>query len=199
MMRLLAGLCFLAAACQAQEATFGTTVVISSGLRGDIYYLKPGSTKLPKFKRMKSVGVIYATVLNIRPRSFTSGFPGVTERFEWFAIDYNGRIWIEKPGEYRFHLVSDDGSRLYIDDHEIIDNDGIHPAVARQGAVDLSGGIHRIRLAYFQGPRFEVALILSVARPGESFRIFNMDEFIPPPNPDDWKYGKPENPARPPH
>ena len=116
---------------------------------------------------------------------------GVTKRFEWFAIDYAARFWIEKPGVYRFGLVSDDGSRMYVDDREIIDNDGIHSAQRRAGSVDLSGGIHQIRVSYFQGPRDEVALVLQIAGPGERFRIFSTDEFKPPPNTDDWTFPAP--------
>jgi hypothetical protein len=44
----------------------------------------------------------------------------------------------------------------------------------------LARGVHRIRVAYFQGPRFEVALILKIARPGEILRVFNTDDFKPP-------------------
>jgi hypothetical protein len=38
-----------------------------------------------------------------------------------------------------------------------------------------------------------VALILAVARPGEDYRIFSTDEFRPPRNPADWKYGDPSD------
>jgi hypothetical protein len=112
------------------------------------------------------------------------GFPGVTTRFEWFAIDYTGRFWIDKPGRYTFTLASDDGSKLYIDDKQVIDNDGGHAIEEQTGHVKLNAGIHRIRVSYFQGPRFEVALILKVAGPGEALRIFSTDEFKPPPNTD---------------
>src|SRR5690242_9927754 len=80
--------------------TFGVTVVDSSGLQGQVYLIREGSQSLPNFKKLKPVGSIYTTRLNIPPRSFTDGFPGVTDRFEWFAIDYNGKFWIERPGKY---------------------------------------------------------------------------------------------------
>jgi PA14 domain len=170
----------------APTATFGVTVVDTTGLEGKIYLLKRGARRLPNFKKMKSQGSIYTATLNVPPRHFTDGFPGVTHRFEWFAIDYAGRFWIEQPGAYRFSLLSDDGSKLYIDDRLVIDNDGIHWAMARAGSAELSAGVHRIRVSYFQGPRDEVALVLSVARPGERMRIFSTREFRPA-NPDDWK------------
>ncbi len=167
--------------------TFGTTVFIGSGLRGQIYAIPSDTEWLPNFKKLAPLGVIYTTALNVPPRSFSEGFPGVTQRFEWFAIDYTGNFWIEKPGIYRFALVSDDGSKLYIDRSTVIDNDGTHPAVTVAGKIKLKRGPHRIRVSYYQGPRFQVALMLAVAPPDQKWRIFNTDDFEPPPNPADWK------------
>ena len=99
---------------QEPMAKFGTTVVISSGLTGKVYPIKIGSQKLPSFKDLKPTGEIYTTALNVRQRDFAQGFPGVLGHFEWFAIDYSGRFWIEKPGNYQFMLASADGSKLYI-------------------------------------------------------------------------------------
>jgi hypothetical protein len=184
---LTLGTCFPAGAQDEPVAKFGTTIVINSGFRGLIYHIKRDSPRLPDFHKLKPAGPpIYTASLNVPPQSFRAGFPGVTKRFEWFAIDYTARFWTEKPGVYRFGLLSDDGSRMYVDDREIIDNDGIHFAMRRAGSVDLSAGIHQMRVSYFQGPRDEVALVLQVAGPGERFRIFSTDEFKPPANTDDW-------------
>jgi len=168
---------------QEQTATFGITVVIPSALQGHIYNVKHNTKRLPNFRKMKPVGTIYTTSLNIPPQDFRQGFPGVTDRFEWFAIDYSGRFWIEKEGEYGFSLIADDGANLYIDGEMVIDNDGQHPPRERIGAVHLSHGVHEIRVPYFQGPRYHVALVLKMAAPGEGLRIFNTDEMKPPPSP----------------
>jgi hypothetical protein len=177
---------FLVAPAVAQDKvpTFGITVVIPSGLQGQIYNLRRNTPKLPDFRKMKPRGSIYTTSLNIPLQDFRQGFPGVTKRYEWFAIDYTGRFWIEHPGRYRFVLTSDDGSLLYIDDQLVVDNDGIHGVKDERGAIDLSGGVHRIRVSYYQGPGTGVALVLKVAPPGEEFRIFSTDEFKPPPDVD---------------
>jgi hypothetical protein len=169
-------------------ATFGTTVFSSTGFRGDIYLLKPGTAKLPRFERGKPVGCIYTNVLQVPVRDFREGFPGVTDRIEWFAIEYNGRFWIEQPGDYDFSLSSDDGSKLYIDGKLVINNDGLHTVEERTGGIKLKAGVHRVRVSYFQGPRYEVALILSVARADEKFwRPFDLDKFLPPPGHEKWK------------
>ena len=162
--------------------TFGTTVA-NSGFRGQIYYLEPGTRRLPNFAALKPVGVIYTPYLCVPPRSFDEGFPGITERFEWFAIDYTAHFWISEPGTYRFALASDDGSILYIDDKRVIQNDKQHPVIEKSGKVKLKTGVHTIRVSYYQGPRFQVALVLRVAGPNDrELHVFHTDEFKPPAN-----------------
>jgi hypothetical protein len=146
------------------------------------------TAKLPKFERLHPIGNIYTTRLNVPARQFWQGFPGVTGRFEWFAIDYTARFWIETPGRYSFRLLSDDGSALYIDERRIIDNDCIHAPMTVDGSVSLEGGIHEMRVSYFQGPRYHVALVLEVRVPGGQWRIFDTQDFKPPANPADWKF-----------
>jgi hypothetical protein len=168
--------------------TFGTTVVVPGGLRGAVYHISRFSKQLPDFRKKKPVGEIYTTSLNVPARDFLEGFPGLTKRFEWFAIDYTGRFWIQQPGLYRFELTSDDGSKLYIDDKLAADNDGVHPPETQEAELTLEGGVHTIRVSYFQGPRFQVALVLRVARAGEDFRVFSTDEFKPPADPSTWAF-----------
>ncbi len=193
LLRMCARICsllFVASMCPAQDLQlptdegdfkFGITVVSSAWLKGDIYLLNPGISSLPKFKKLKSIGSIYTPILNLPARNFREGFPGITDRFEWFAIDYKGRFWISRPGKYRFLLISDDGAKLYIDEKTIISNDGIHPATTATGEASLAEGVHDIRVSYFQGPRYEIALILAIAEPGEKkFRVFNLERFQPP-------------------
>lgn len=44
-----------------------------------------------------------------------------------YAFVFEGKLLLHKDGEYFFHVKSDDGCRLYIDDTLIVDYDGIHP------------------------------------------------------------------------
>lgn len=163
--------------------TFGTTVYSNSGFTGQIYYVKPGTPKIPKpDKKHKPKGTIYTTSLNVPDRYFREGFPGVTRRVEWFVIDYTARFWIDNPARYRFSLTSDDGSKLYIDGDEVIDNDGIHSPEIKTGRRNLSHGVHTMRVEYMQGPGERVALVLEIAGPGEDFHVFNTNDFKPPPN-----------------
>jgi len=189
----IAGVLLLAASAQEMptEATFGTTVAASSGLKGDIYLLKPMTERLPNFKKLKPVGAIYTTSLNIPIQDFQKGFPGVTSQMEWFAIDYTGRFWVNEPGRYSFRLLSDDGAKLWIDDELVADNDGLHAPSTVDGSGHLTRGVHRIRLSYFQGPRHQVALVLGIAGPDHmDWRVFDTDMFLPPADPKEWVDGK---------
>jgi hypothetical protein len=197
--------------CLAQEASpdtpvavFGTTVVRPFGLRGHIYFIPEGTRSLPDFSKLEPVGTIYTDSLNVEPRNFREGFPGVTTRFTWFAIDYHGRFYINEPGKYGFGLLSDDGAKLYIDGKVRIDNDGTHDPVAKIALVELSGGIHTIRVSYFQGPcalwrPWCLALRLSITVPPVvKWRIFSTEDYKPPSDPKDWKYGDPNDLVEPP-
>jgi hypothetical protein len=192
-MRLVCLCVTLAAALAAEDNpayTFGTTVVDTSGLEGHVYPLKERTEKLPKFKEKDSIGRIYTRTLNVWPQPFDHGFPGITDRFEWFAIDYKGKFWVDKPGRYRFSLLSDDGAILWLNNELLVNNDGVHTARAVSASAMLTRGVHQIRVSYYQGPRFTVALVLAVAAPNEPWRIFHTDEFRPPKDPDQWVEGK---------
>jgi len=165
---------------QENTPTFGVSVVDPAGLQGRVYLLPEGSDRLPNFEKMKSVGAIYTPSLNVPMQRWLSGFPGVTNRFDWFAIDYRGNFWITAPALYKFSLTSDDGSRLWIDDQLVIDNDGIHPPVTRSGSLRLERGPHRMRVAYFQGPPDRLGLVLQIAGPNQRMRVFSTNEFKPP-------------------
>ena len=68
-----------------------------------------------------------------------------------FGIVFNGYINIPKTGVYTFYLDSDDGSRLLIDNTQVVDNDSVHGMIELQGDIALSAGYHSIQIQYFQG------------------------------------------------
>ncbi|MCW5554051.1 MAG: response regulator [Verrucomicrobiae bacterium] len=64
-------------------------------------------------------------------------------------IRWTGRIRITEPGTYTFYLESDDGSRLFINGREVVNNGGVHAMVEKSGEISLTAGDHEIRLEYF--------------------------------------------------
>ena len=67
-----------------------------------------------------------------------------------FGYDFRSFIKIPEKGVYYFDIASDDGSRLFIDGKEIIDNDGSHSKEFVAGKVALEAGFHEMRIIYFE-------------------------------------------------
>ena len=75
----------------------------------------------------------------------------VKKRASEFSLLFDGYLKIEKDGIYHFTTRSDDGSILYIDDEEVVNNDGDHGSVEAAGKAALKKGFHKIRVAYYDG------------------------------------------------
>lgn len=60
-----------------------------------------------------------------------------------------GYIRIPVDGIYTFHLNSDDGSILYVNNEVIVDNDGTHSSREKVGQYALKAGYHSIEVRYF--------------------------------------------------
>lgn len=73
-------------------------------------------------------------------------------REDWYALKFNGYLHIQEDGIYHFYTISDDGSKLFIGEQEIVNNDGLHGALEQEGAVALKRGFHRITVTFFEGP-----------------------------------------------
>ena len=77
-------------------------------------------------------------------------------REDHFGLKFTGYINLPVKGEYIFSLISDDGSKLYIDGKTVVDNDGNHgEKEVTGGAVKLSEGKHEIRIDYFDNTASE--------------------------------------------
>jgi alpha-L-fucosidase len=68
---------------------------------------------------------------------------------EHVALRFTGFLEVPKDELYRFALASDDGSRLWIDGQLVVDNDGLHGTVEKQGARALAAGLHPIEVVWF--------------------------------------------------
>lgn len=75
---------------------------------------------------------------------------GVTPHRDQFGLRFEGRLQLDQPGDYTFHVGSDDGSRLWIDGSVVVDNDGVHAFQMKSGKVKLEAGTHSIRVDYFE-------------------------------------------------
>jgi mono/diheme cytochrome c family protein len=74
----------------------------------------------------------------------------VARRRDQFGLQFDGTIVIPKDGTYRFHLGSDDGSRLEIDGETVVLVGGIHPLQFKSAERELKQGEHAVRVEYFE-------------------------------------------------
>jgi len=68
-----------------------------------------------------------------------------------FVVRWSGVVKIATAGKYTFITESDDGSRLFIDGKQVVDNGGSHGMEKKSGEVELTAGDHAILIEYFQG------------------------------------------------
>ncbi|WP_282038091.1 family 20 glycosylhydrolase [Saccharicrinis aurantiacus] len=67
----------------------------------------------------------------------------------FFGEELYGYIKVPESGVYTFTLSSNDGSKLWIHDREIIDNDGFSYGRTREGKVALEAGMHPFKIIHF--------------------------------------------------
>ncbi|HYX32703.1 MAG TPA: PA14 domain-containing protein [Oligoflexus sp.] len=144
----------------------------------ELYTLENDIRRLPDFSQLKATKKLCLKQLDITDRDFKEGFPGVDGLIEWFGLDIRFKLNVPVTGDYEFALNSDDGSRLVIDGHEVIDNDEQHEQRQKIAVVALTAGLHEVRLPYFQGPRYRIALELKWKGPGDAQRAYIPTQFI---------------------
>jgi hypothetical protein len=141
-------------------------------LRGLVYYIPNDTMVLPDVSFMKPQAIVYTDELNIDTRDYTEPVAG-SGRYEFYAVQYTGTWTASKAGTYQFTLNSSDGSRLIIDDHLVVNDDGRHLPKSATGSINLTAGQHTIRVDYFKAFRWVVALQLFVTPPGGPAQVWH--------------------------
>ena len=150
--------------------------------RSDYRVLEPGHTPkvayeyyegewdlLPDFDLLRPAksGVVYEIDL----------FGLEDPREDHFAIRFVGMVRIETAGSHTFYSKSDDGTKLYVNGQEVVDNDGNHGAIERSGSIDLEPGIAEIVVEYFESSGGE-HLEVSWLRPGSAREPLTVKDFV---------------------
>ena len=149
------------------DTSFTVGETLQRGVKGNVYQLPVGAQALPDFSQLSPLGSVYMSNFDVPVRRFDTGFPGVrSDLVEWFAIDFRGTIEITTPGSYQFRVRSDDGSKLFIDNKLVVNNDGQHSTQDKSGSITLEKGVFDLKLPYFQGPAYEISLQLFYKGPG---------------------------------
>jgi hypothetical protein len=133
---------------------FRTGYFVDPELNGLNYQYYEGNwEKIPDFTALEALrrGSIYEI-----------GLDQIPFKQEKFGLILQGIIEIPATALYTFYVNSNDGSKLFIDGELVIDNDGPHGALEKQGNIQLSEGKHILKITYFQaGGGFHLKAYLS--------------------------------------
>lgn len=146
------------------KPTFAPAVVspiVAPGLAVDYFYLiwiLSQLMSLPDFSTLEpyASGTVPAIDFPSTNGNFaTSGKTTVV------GAVFEGFITVPTTGFYTLFLESDEGSRWYVDDELVVDNDGLHLMLEQSGTVGLAAGKHAVRIEYFErnGPAGLIARI----------------------------------------
>jgi len=98
-----------------------------------------GADRKPTLQRMDK---------DINFASTVEAFPG-TKLVDNFYVRWTGVLKTPKDGRYKFYLDSDDGSRLFVDGKEVVNNGGTHDMSEVSGETQLKAGDHEIKVEFF--------------------------------------------------
>ncbi|MCA9117901.1 MAG: HEAT repeat domain-containing protein, partial [Planctomycetaceae bacterium] len=128
-----------------------------TGIRVEYFAPSGPNVALETLAKMKpkASGIVPKIELNVPQR----------QQPDKFALKFTGMISVPKSGRYTFYTSSDDGSRLFVDGQQIVNNDGLHGMTEKSGKVQLSAGLHDLVVTYFDNGGGD-GLVVSWAGPG---------------------------------
>ena len=92
----------------------------------------------------------YAALTPKKTGTTTNFNLSLANRLVVFSFNFTGYINVPSDGNYTFYTTSDDGSKLYIDNILVANNDGLHGTTEKSGTIGLKAGKHAISVGYIQ-------------------------------------------------
>lgn len=131
---------------------------LRNGLKEEVFYYQHGLRSVPNVNSARRVsGKYYSAgqahqirrVSAVNYRSTGRNWPGFSRR-DRFAVRWSGILFIRRPGNYHYLLRSDDGSRMYIDNRYMLNNDGLHGMRTRTSKYRMVKGQSKVRIEFFE-------------------------------------------------
>ncbi len=119
-----------------------------SGLLAEFFKTEEGSEDFPDFPASKAPD-LKRVDKDINFESTQDDWPGTSFK-DFFYIRWTGKIRIPAEGAYTFYLESDDGSRMFIDGKQVLDNGGAHAMEEVAGGMNLTAGDHALKVEFFE-------------------------------------------------
>jgi len=137
----------------------------NQGLSCKVYDLSSTHpSSLPNFSSLTPVGTFTTNQLDVVAQSWQNSFtlfPNSLKIYkEWYGIVCEGNWTLSQAQSVEFSLGSDDGSKLYLDNTMIINNDGLHGPQTLTTVKNLSPKTYAVKVEYYQGPQTQIQLEL---------------------------------------
>ena len=132
-----------------------------SGVDAD-YYALSSPSQLPDFSTLTPYDG--EAVTHVEYPSTSGVFAGSNRANELAAV-YEGFVTVPTSEVYTFYLESDDGSKLYVGNETVVDNDGLHGMTEQSGTIALKPGGHAVRVEFFENTG-NAGLIVRIAGGG---------------------------------
>jgi hypothetical protein len=172
--------------CDPLGPSTGTSTA-QNGLLSHLYYTPAGGDTygdVESYITMDPVAPadLFFNQLNVPTRSFDEGFSTQNGTvlvdpetgntlYEWFALHFESQIKLgslDTPGRYQFAVLSDDGSIMWLNQGSspelpFLNNDGETPSRLKCASTGINFDANTLipmKLDYFQGPRYNIALML---------------------------------------
>lgn len=105
-------------------------------------YYETHLDKLPDFTSLTPTDSGVTEQMTLKP-ALEQGAPA-------YALLFEGYVYAPEPGVYTFSTRSNDGSKLYIGNRLLVDNDGLHKAETVTAFIALKKGYHALSVPYFE-------------------------------------------------
>jgi hypothetical protein len=161
LVRSLAATLFVATGAFAAEG-------LQPGLNAEYFQMESGLEDFPTIQPSRKP-TIQRVDKDINFASTTEAFPG-TQLVDNFYVRWTGVLRAPKDGRYKFYLESDDGSRLFVDGKEVVNNGGTHAMEEVSGEAQLKAGEHDIKVEFFEA-EVDAGCILSWEADGQAKEV----------------------------
>ncbi|MBX3365160.1 MAG: S8 family serine peptidase [Phycisphaeraceae bacterium] len=111
------------------------------------YYALPALSQLPDFSQLTPYA--HDVVAQINFPSTNGNFINSGRADDVGAV-FTAYVDVPVTDVYTFYTNSDDGSRLYVGNVMVVDNDGLHGMQERSGDIALMAGRHAVRVDFFE-------------------------------------------------
>jgi hypothetical protein len=117
------------------------------GVEVDYYLLLTPPNALPDFDTLTPID---SDVVSNIDYASTGGLFATSPLGNNVGAVFEGYVQVTFPGLYVFETESDEGSRLWVGDELVVDNDGLHSMETQSGLIGLMGGLHHVRVEFFE-------------------------------------------------